>query len=99
MVKAGRVVPVKWRLTDDGGAAVTDLSLAEITTVVHVCGGGTEQDPVEELATGASGLQSLGDGYYQVNWKTKAGYAGTCRTMRLDLGEARFHLAEFAFTS
>ena len=32
-------------------------------------------------------LQNLGNGYYQLNWKTPSGYARSCKLMRLDLGE------------
>jgi len=40
---------------------------------------GTATDSVEEYAAGASGLQYLGDGYWQFNWKTPKDYANTCR--------------------
>jgi hypothetical protein len=46
-----------------------------------------------------SGLQNLGDGYYQLNWKTPASYAKSCRTLQLDLGEGSgVRTASFAFT-
>jgi len=33
----------------------------------------------EEYAAGASGLQNLGGGNYQINWKTDKAYTGQCR--------------------
>ena len=33
------------------------------------------------------GLQNLGDGYYQFDWKTPKSYAKSCKTLRLDLAE------------
>lgn len=36
---------------------------------------------MEEEAAGSSGLQYIGDGYWQFNWKTPKDYAGTCRAM------------------
>jgi hypothetical protein len=42
---------------------------------------------VAEQAAGNSGLQNLGDGYYQYNWKSPASYAKSCKTLQLDLGE------------
>ena len=47
------------------------------------CDLGTSQDAIEEYAAGASGLQNLGDGYYQFNWKSPTTYAGTCKTIAL----------------
>jgi hypothetical protein len=40
-----------------------------------------------EISTGSSGLQYLGDGTWQVNWKTLKSYAGQCRTMSLNLND------------
>ena len=42
---------------------------------------GTISDSVEEYASGSSGLQYNGDGYWQFNWKTPKDYANTCRAM------------------
>jgi hypothetical protein len=47
---------------------------------------------------GRSGLQYLGDGYYQFNWKTLKSYKGHCRTMTLSLGDGNEYTAEFQFT-
>jgi hypothetical protein len=54
-------------------------------------------DLIEEYASGGSGLQNLGDGYYQWNWKMPSNYANSCKTMKLDLGEGLFHTALFQF--
>jgi hypothetical protein len=43
---------------------------------------------VEEYAAGSSGLQNLGDGYYQFNWKTPTSYAGSCKSIKLVFGTA-----------
>ena len=55
------------------------------------------EDLVEETTAGGSGLQNLGDGYYQLNWKTPASYANSCKTVRLNLGEGIVHTALFKF--
>jgi hypothetical protein len=63
--------------------------------------GGT--DAVEEYAAGASGLQNLGNGAYQLNWATSKGFADSCRRLRLDLGEQNpdgtpfYRTADFQF--
>jgi hypothetical protein len=38
---------------------------------------------MEEYAAGSAGLQDLGDGYFQFNWKTPAAYLGTCKSIAL----------------
>jgi hypothetical protein len=50
------------------------------------CSQGTTQDLLEEYAAGSSGLQNLGNGYYQFNWKTPTGYAGSCKSIALVFG-------------
>lgn len=95
--KAGQAIPLKWRVTDGAGAPVTDLSAVSLTAVTLACSAGATGDQVEEYAAGASGLQNLGNGYYQLNWKTPSGYVSSCKTARLDLGDGIAHTADFAF--
>ena len=88
VARAGRAIPLKWRLYDLGGNPVTDLAAVHLTSVPLSCAALNEgTDAVEEYATGASGLQNLGDGAYQINWATSTAFAGSCRRLRLDLGE------------
>ena len=54
-------------------------------------------DQIEECSSGASDLQNLGDGTYQLNWKTPTSYANSCKTLKLDLGDGFFHTALFQF--
>jgi hypothetical protein len=98
VVKAGQAIPLKWRLTDAAGAPVTNLSGAQITVADMSCSLGSTTDQLEEVAAGASGLQNLGDGNYQLNWKSPSTYAGSCKRLRLDLGEGSYHTADFKFT-
>jgi hypothetical protein len=101
-VKAGQTVPLKWRLTTTDGLPVTDLDLADVRVTVSglSCSTGVSVDALEEYTAGSSGLQNLGDGYYQWNWKTPRTYAGSCKTMKLSLGEVgdATHDALFRFT-
>jgi len=99
IAKAGQAVPLKWRITDANGNPITDLTSVTVTAVNLPCQAGETTDPIEEYATGESGLQNLGDGYYQWNWKTPKSYANSCKTMRLDLGEGVgfAHIALFQF--
>jgi Putative Ig domain/PKD domain len=84
--KAGQAIPLKWRLTDALGRPITDLTSVSVQSVGMPCGAYTGTDVLEEYAAGTSGLQNLGDGYYQFNWKTPAGYAGTCKSISLVFG-------------
>jgi hypothetical protein len=75
-------------------AYLRDVQTGTLTRVSEVSRGATD---VEEVATGRSGLQNQGGGYYQFNWATQKSYAKTCRTVRLDLGDSLLHTAEFRF--
>jgi hypothetical protein len=86
--KAGQTIPVKWRITDKDGIPISDpASFVSIKSYV-VNWATFEYDPtsfVDEPAVGSSGLQYLGDGWWQYNWKTSKAYSGQCRTMKLTL--------------
>jgi hypothetical protein len=69
-----------------------------VTVVGSACDLGETSDQLEEYATGESGLQNLGDGNYQFNWKTPKSYAGSCKTLKLDVDDGVEHTAEFRFT-
>ncbi len=106
VANAGRAIPLKWRVVDLGGNPVTDLEAGavDVTSVALDCGTlSTGTDNVDAYATGASGLQNLGDGYYQWNWDTSKTWGGTCRRLRLDLGDRNpdgspiYHTADFRF--
>jgi hypothetical protein len=97
IAKAGQAIPLKWRLTDAYGVPVLDLTTWKITVETYNCALGTTTDALEQYATGSSGLQNLGDGYYQINWKTPTAFANSCKTMKLDIGEGIFRTALFQF--
>jgi hypothetical protein len=82
---AGQTIPLKWRIVDTNGAPVTDLASVGVTAVTLACSLGTTPDQSYETANG--GLQNLGDGYYQFDWKTPKTYAMSCKTLTLDLAE------------
>ncbi|MBA3658710.1 MAG: PxKF domain-containing protein, partial [Gemmatimonadales bacterium] len=84
--KAGQAIPLKWRLTDANGAPVTNVVAVTIRAKDQSCAAGTTTDLLEEYASGASGLQNLGNGNYQFNWKTPAIYAGSCKSIELVFG-------------
>jgi hypothetical protein len=85
--KAGQAIPLKWRLVDANGAPITSLTSLTVQVSSLSCTLGTTDDLIEEYAANASGLQNLGDGYYQFNWKSPTSYANSCKSLKLDLGE------------
>ena len=98
--KAGQAIPLKWRLLDAYDQPVTTLGAVTVRVSTMSCSLGTTTDQVEEYAAGSSGLQNLGGGYYQFNWKTPTSYANSCKDLSLDLGEGltRTNLAYVKFT-
>jgi hypothetical protein len=95
--KAGQTIPVKWRITDADGVPISDpASFVSITSRGSSCTA-ADTDVIETYA-GGTGLQYLGDGRWQFNWKTPKAYAGQCRTMRLNLADGvSTRVAEFRF--
>jgi hypothetical protein len=97
IAKAGQIIPLKWRLTNASGNPITNLTDVTVIATSLSCGAGTTGDLIEEYTGGNLGLQNLGDGYYQWNWKTPTSYANSCKTLSLDLGEGSEHTALFQF--
>jgi len=103
VLKAGQAIPLKWRLTDANNQPVTNLAGATVTAKTLSCSIGATDDLMEEVAAGGSGLQNLGNGYYQFNWASPKSYANSCKTLHLDLGEKDAngnpvtHTAQFKF--
>jgi uncharacterized protein YjiK len=100
LAKAGQAIALKWRLTDAHGSPVTNLDQGAVTVTATslTCAAGTTVDAIEEYATGDTGLQNLGNGYYQWNWKTPKTYAMSCKTLHVNVGDSLTHNALFQFT-
>jgi Tol biopolymer transport system component len=99
-VKAGQTIPIKWRLNDLFGAPLDDagsfLSIASYRIDCVTLGGDASAE-ADESCSGSSGLQYLGEGNWQFNWKTPKSYAGQCRKLVLKLADGTSHLANFSF--
>jgi hypothetical protein len=90
-------VPVKWSLFDASVQPITDLSsFVSVTSAGNAACSGQPVDAIETYV-GSSGLQYLGDGVWQFNWKTAKSYAGQCREMTLTLSDGSTHTAQFRF--
>jgi len=97
VAKAGQSIPLKWRLVDANNAPVTTLTSVTMTVVSLSCSTGTTTDAIEVYTAGSSGLQNLGDGYYQFNWKSPTTYANSCKTLTLTLSDGTVYTALFQF--
>jgi len=91
--KAGQTIPLKFRVVDENGAPYGGLVLSNVavTSIQTIAGSGTSDDI--ETYSGASGLQYLGDGNYQFNWKTPTSYANQTRNVRLTINDPDFLVA------
>ncbi|MEV0157434.1 PxKF domain-containing protein [Micromonospora sp. NPDC050686] len=80
---------------------MTNLAAAPLAVVATDRGTTGPLTTIEEYAGEAAGPQHLGDGQYQINWKTPRSYAGTCQKLRVDLGEGHqlAHPALFRFAA
>jgi hypothetical protein len=95
--KAGQAIPVKWKITDPAGTWITDPSSFDgLYSYPTSCDFSQVNDMTEETSAGSSGLQYMGSGNWQFNWKTPKTYSG-CRTMVLKLSDGSTHTAEFQF--
>ncbi|HEV8695826.1 MAG TPA: PxKF domain-containing protein, partial [Lysobacter sp.] len=94
--KAGRSIPLRWRVVDAQGAPVTNLSSATVSATAISCPNATEN----RISTygGSNGqLQNLGNGYYQLDWLVSFSLRGYCSRLDLKLGDGELHSAQFKF--
>lgn len=83
-VNAPRTIPLKWKLRDADGKAVSARGsfvavksyVVDCTTLV-----GDPTTAVVEKGPGKSGLKYHGKGSWSFNWKTVKDYRGTCRAL------------------
>jgi alpha-tubulin suppressor-like RCC1 family protein len=96
VVNAGRTIPLVWRLIDSNGP-VTTLASVTVTTQPFDCHSGVVDGATENVALRGPGLQNLGDGYYQWNWKSPSGYGRSCRMLTLEVGHGVRQSIRFRF--
>ena len=97
--KAGNGIPLKWRVLDAQGRPVTDIGVATAAVKAsNRCTGGTAGDEIETYVAGnQSALQNLGNGYYQLDWKTTKGWSNSCKELVFSLDGATVLAANPAF--
>jgi alpha-tubulin suppressor-like RCC1 family protein len=90
IAKAGQTIPIKWRLTYLDGSPVSTSSSFSYSAYPAACSGfAPSGNEITDLPTaGSSGLQYLGDGNWQFNWKTDKTYAKQqCYLFKLSLND------------
>jgi hypothetical protein len=83
---APQAIPIKWWLTDASGKPVSKASVFSTIKVMSYKVDCTTLtgDPTTATAIGSpgkSGLKYLGNGRWQINWKTEKAFRKTCRKM------------------
>lgn len=95
--KTGRNIPLKWRLTDANGAPVSTLASAAVRMDGSTaCSTMLSTDEVDVYSDTTSGLVNLGNGYYQIDWKTPT--TTGCRLVTVTLPGGGGPSAVFQFT-
>jgi len=101
VIKAGQAVPIKWQVLNGNGVGISGLTLAANGGTVRlsasnstVCKYATLDNSITVSAAGSSGLQDLGGGNYQFNWKTSLP-SGACVDLTVDPGDGTLHHAIF----
>ncbi|GAB3382029.1 PxKF domain-containing protein [Lysobacter fragariae] len=94
--KAGRSIPLRWRVIDAQGAPVTSLGSASVAALAITCPSATENRI--SIYGGSNGqLQNLGNGYYGLDWAAAASLRNACRRLELNLGDGVARPAQFKF--
>lgn len=88
VAKAGRIIPLKFRVTDANQNGVFLPELVVDGTLTSTTAAGAVTDEVEFYAAGESGLLYVGNGYYQVNWLTNREWANSMRLLTLSFDAA-----------
>jgi hypothetical protein len=91
--RAGSAIPVKWQLADADGNDVSDpASFSDLMSYQTDCPNSMvipSYSGITKVYPGSSGLQYLGNGNWQLNWKIPKNYAGTCRNMYIEFASGQ----------
>ncbi|MFC5578935.1 PxKF domain-containing protein [Lysobacter niabensis] len=96
VIKAGRSIPLRWRVLDAQGAPVSNLATASVNAVPISCPSASE-NRISTHGGSIGQLQNLGNGYYQLDWMAASSLRNSCRRLDLDLGDGQLHSAQFKF--
>lgn len=97
-VELGGSLVASFNCVDPGDSDPSPACVGDVTNGTSVDTSTPGQHRFSVYAAGVSGLQNLGNGYYQFNWATPKSYANSCKTLHLALGDGADHTAQFKFT-
>jgi YVTN family beta-propeller protein len=102
IVNAGRAIPIQFQVLDANNNPVLNLTAPPVTIGSFSASCASLDTTVSTsipatTATGGSGFQNLGGGFYQFNWATLKTWAGTCRQLQVNIGDGVNHVADFQF--
>jgi hypothetical protein len=113
LATAGQTVPLSFEVLSQTSVPVTNLTLCTLAnplscptgsvdimdypSTCSVDGDTSIGAVVPADAAGGSGLQNLGGGSYQFNWKTSKAWSKSCRTIQVNLLDGINHIAVFKF--
>lgn len=102
LANAGRAIPISFQVFDTNNNPIPTMTMPPVS-IVDVQESCSSLDSLvlatlaDATASGSSGFQNLGGGFYQFNWKTSSAWAGTCRQLQVNLGDGILHVADFRF--
>ena len=91
---AGRTIPVKWGLTQAGGAYSNLDAVQAIWSTGITCPNSGATTTAGDVPIGLSGLKITG-GDFQFNWATDRSWSGTCRRLYIRLSDGTTPYADF----
>ena len=98
VAKAGRAIPLKFRLGGDQGLAI--LAAGSPISQPVACDLAPAGDQIETIAAAKAGgltYDAVSETYTYI-WATEKDWSGTCRTLRMTLSDGETYEAEFRFT-
>jgi lysophospholipase L1-like esterase len=81
-MRAGRTIPVKWRLTSEGEPVSHEGAVVALETYEVDCESYAELGD-RQPAMSSSPLKNKGDGRWHFNWKTAKSDRGTCQALEV----------------
>ena len=99
VVTAGTSVPLKWTLLDAAGAPYASMSSLQAITSSQIKCPNESTDPVgvTNVAIGTTGIAGVTNAVFHFNWSTDRRWAGTCRSLTLQLSDGSRPHADFQF--
>ncbi|WP_237333511.1 PxKF domain-containing protein [Vibrio natriegens] len=96
--KAGKVIPIKWRIASGDGSYIRDLSaVSSLQTHAIDCESDNNvEDPIEAETSGKAGLHyDLSADQFVFNWKSSKAMKGSCMIFSLNLKDGNSYNAKF----